>query len=313
MREIRPITRQSTIAVAAPSSAALQPEDARIGLDALYARGLTVVTQRPLDQPPHGYLSASDETRASELNSFFARDDIDGIFCLRGGYGAHRILDQIDYDAARKNPKLLVGYSDITALQLGLLVQAGIPSISGPMVAPDWPKMGTQAEDHFWSVAGGANPVEMSLADSNRPLVLKSGVAKGPLIGGNLTIFCSLLGTSYMPDLSGAILFLEDVGEKTYQIDRMLASLKLAGVLERIGGLAFGTFTHAEPRPGRPSLSVEEVLNHYATFVDGPVINGVPYGHFPDKCAIPIGVPALLEAGDDSATLTTLESVTRNA
>lgn len=313
MQKIRPITRNSRIGVAAPSSAALVPEHAKAGLDALYARGLEVVTWRELDGPPHGYLSGTDELRAAEFNDFLRCDDIDAIFCLRGGYGTLRILDLIDYKAAKQNPKLVVGYSDITALQLALLAKSGIPSLSGPMVAPDWPKLDAASEEHFWQVAGLTSPTQTRLPASEPLEVLKDGSAEGVLIGGNLTMLCSLLGTPYLPDLSGAILFLEDVGEAPYQIDRMLARLRLAGVLSQIGGLAFGAFTHADPRADRPSFSLNEVLRHYASFVSGPVVGGLAYGHFPNKVTIPIGLKASLDTTGTSALLSVTETLANHA
>ncbi|MDX1440651.1 MAG: LD-carboxypeptidase [Rubricoccaceae bacterium] len=298
--------------MAAPSSAAREPAHAREGLESLNARGFDVVTSRELDGPPVGYLSDSDEVRAEELNDFLRRDDIDAIFCLRGGYGAHRILEVIDYDAARQHPKLLVGYSDITALQLALLTKSGVPSISGPMVAPDWPRINHDTEDLFWKIAGGKAPVELQLPESEPLSVIKKGATEGMLIGGNLTILCSLLGTPYLPDFSGAILFLEDVGEPPYKIDRMLAQLKLAGILEQLGGLVLGAFTCVEPTPPLPTLSIDEVLHHYAGFVNGPVVGGFAYGHFPNKCTVPIGVQASLETHNETATLVVTEAITRH-
>lgn len=313
MPAIRPLTRQSRIAVAAPASAALDPRQAEAGLDSLRERGLALEIVRSMSPAPVGYLAGGDEARAAELNTLFLRDDIDAIFCLRGGYGTLRILDRLDYEALAAHPKLIVGYSDITALQLAILRETGIPSLSGPMVAPDWPKIDKATEDQFWKMAGGAAPIEIAGPGGEKLAGMKNGRAKGVLLGGNLTMICSLLGTAYLPDLSGAILFVEDVGEQPYQIDRMFARLRLAGVLEKLGGLVLGAFTDADPPEGRPSLSLDEVLRHYARFVRGPVASGLAYGHFPGKSTLPIGLNASLEVNGSLAHLLVYEPITRDA
>ena len=262
---------------------------------------------------PHGYLAGDDEARTAELNTLFGRDDLDAIFCLRGGYGTPRILDRLDYDALRAHPKLVVGYSDITALQLAIYKETAIPSLSGPMVAPDWPKIDETSENMFWRLASGKAPVEIIGPYGETLVGMKDGSAEGVLLGGNLTMIAALLGTPYLPDLTGAILFVEDVGEQPYQIDRVLARLRLAGALEKLGGLVFGTFTHAKPRAGRPSLSLDDVLSHYAPCVPGPVAKGLVYGHFTDKCTLPIGVKASLEVDGALGSLTVNEPITRDA
>src|SRR5690606_13456181 len=146
-------------------------------------------------------------------NHLLARDDLDAIFCLRGGYGLLRLLDRLDYDAARAHPKLVVGYSDVTALHLALWKEAGLPGLSGPMVAPDWPSLDAESEGQFWALAGGAAPVEI-VGPGGEPLEgMRPGAAEGVLLGGNLTLVAALLGTPFLPDLAGAILFVEEVGE----------------------------------------------------------------------------------------------------
>lgn len=306
-RPLRPLTRRSRVAVAAPASAALDPADAEAGLAALRARGLAVETVRPMSPPALGYLAGSDDARAAELNALLARDDLDAVFCLRGGYGLLRILDRLDYDAARAHPKLVVGYSDVTALHLALWAKAGLPGLSGPMVAPDWPRLDPESEAQFWRLAGGEAPVTV-LGPGGEPLVsVQAGTASGVLLGGNLTLVAALLGTPYLPDLSGAILFVEEVGEPPYRVDGLLARLRLAGVLEKLGGLVFGAFTGGEPPAHRPSLSLDAVLEHYAGFVPGPVARGLVYGHFARKSTLPVGVRARLVVNDETAALTVLE------
>ncbi|NNF59335.1 MAG: LD-carboxypeptidase [Rhodothermaceae bacterium] len=309
----RPLTRQSRVAVAAPASAALDPADAEAGLKALRARGLRVETVRPMSPEPFGYLAGNDDARTKELNTLLSRKDLDAIFCLRGGYGVLRLLGTLDYDAARQHPKLVIGYSDITALHLALYARTGLPGLSGPMVAPDWPTLDAASEDQFWALAGGATPVKIIGPKGEALHGMHDGAAEGVLLGGNLTMVAALLGTPYLPDLTGTILFLEDVGEKPYQIDRLLARLHLAGVLERLGGLVFGAFTHAEPSANRPSLSLKDVLAHYARCVPGPVASGLVYGHFPQKSTLPVGVRASLEVSEGNVSLVIVEPVTHSS
>lgn len=255
--------------------------------------------------PRLGYLSGTDADRAAEMNALFARDDLDAIVCLRGGYGALRILDRLDWDALRENPKLIVGYSDITALHLAAWSQSGVTGLSAAMAAPDWPDLDAASEQQIWDLAGGAYPWEV-VGPGGEPLApMRVGEVEGTLLGGNLSLIAALLGTPFLPDLTGAILFIEDVGEPPYRVDGLLARLRLAGVLERLGGLVIGAFTDGEPAKNRPSLTLGEILEHYAAFVPGPVASGLVYGHFVSKSPLPVGVQARLVVGA-RAELTTL-------
>ncbi|MEM1115495.1 MAG: LD-carboxypeptidase [Bacteroidota bacterium] len=305
----RPLTPDSRVAVAAPASAALDARDTEAGLAALRAEGLRIEAAHATE--PVGYLAGTDAARADALNALLRRDDLDAVVCLRGGYGLLRILDRIDVDAARAHPKLIVGYSDVTALHLALYAEAGLPGLSGPMVASDWSKgLDPEVVADFWRVAGGASGYAVRGPGGERLVPMQAGEAEGVLLGGNLALTAALLGTPYLPDLDGAILFLEDVGEPPYRIDGLLARLRLAGVLGRLGGLVFGMFTGAEVPKGRPTLSVDEVLRHYAPFVGGPVASGLVYGHVARKNTLPVGVRAHLAVGAE-AELTVLEPVAR--
>ncbi|MEM1054970.1 MAG: LD-carboxypeptidase [Bacteroidota bacterium] len=303
-----PLTPFSRVALAAPASAVLERADAEAGLAALRQRGLDVEDGRAL-APRLGYLSGPDPVRAAEVNALFARDDLDAIVCVRGGYGVLRILDALDFDALAANPKLIVGYSDITALHLAAWTHARVPGLSAAMAAPDWPKLDPASEQQFWDLASGAHPWKVTGPGGEALVPTREGETEGPLIGGNLTLVAALLGTPFLPDLTGAILFVEDVGEPPYRIDGLLARLRLAGVLDRLGGLVFGAFTGGEPPKNRPSLTVDEVLDHYAGFVNGPVARGLVYGHFPRKTPVPVGVTARLRVSAE-ADLTTLTPLT---
>ena len=307
----RPLTPSGRVAVVSPSSAPLDPSDAEAGLRALRQHGLTVETV-DVAGGPAAYLAGTDDARVEALNASLRRDDLDAIVCMRGGYGLLRILDRVDYAAARAHPVLVVGYSDVTALHLAIYAEAGLPGVSGPMLASDWAKgLDSATEADFWRVVGGDAGYDV-LGPGGEPLApLADGEAEGVLLGGNLALVTALLGTPYLPDLSGAILFVEDVGEAPYRIDGMLARLRLAGVLEQLGGLVFGMFTGAEVAEGRPTFSVDEVLAQYAPHVGGPVATGLVYGHVPRKSTLPVGVRARLTCGGGEARLHVLDPVAR--
>jgi muramoyltetrapeptide carboxypeptidase len=299
------------VAVVAPASAPPDPDAYRHGVAALRQRGLRVEADD--DIPTLGYFAGPDDLRLERLNDAFRRDDLDAIFCVRGGYGTLRLLSDLDWEAMAAHPKLLVGYSDITALQFALYARTGVPSLSGPMVAPDWSKMDDGSEAQFWRLVGGEAPLEVR-GPTGQPLAgIADGETEGVLLGGNLTMICSLLGTPFMPDLEGAILFVEEIGEPPYRVDRMLAQLDLAGVLEKLGGLVLGAFSESAVQPGRPTLPMREVVRHYAARVGGPVAAGLVYGHFRPKSSLPVGVRARLTVDGYAATLTLLEPLTADA
>jgi muramoyltetrapeptide carboxypeptidase len=297
--------------VVSPSSAPLDPADADAGLRALRRSGLTVETV-DIAGGPAAYLAGADDARADALNAALRRDDLDAIVCMRGGYGLLRILDRVDYAAARAHPKLVVGYSDVTALHLALYAEADLPGVSGPMLASDWAKgLDAETEADFWRVVGGDAGYDVVGPGGEALTPLAEGETEGVLLGGNLALVTALLGTPYLPDLRDAILFIEDVGEAPYRIDGMLARLRLGGVLEKLAGLVFGMFTGADVPEDRPTYSVDEVLAQYAPHVNGPVASGLVYGHVPRKSTVPVGVRARLTCGGGDARLHVLDPVAR--
>ncbi len=297
------------VAVVAPASPP-DPEKLEAGLRRLEATGLIVERGRTLSAR-RGYLAGDDQLRADELNHYLQRTDIRAIFCARGGYGCLRLLPLLDYEAAARAPKLLVGYSDITALHLALLRRARLPGLSGPMVAIDWPLLDAETEQRFWELASGAAPDPLLPVGSVSPRVLRPGMAEGPLVGGTLSVLVRLVGTPFLPDLTGAILFLEDIGEAPYRIDGMLAQLRLAGVLDRLAGLILGDFTDCVPGTSTPSLSLDEILADYFHAAPYPVVTGFPYGHVAAKNTLPVGVRARLVADASGMRLSLLEPVAR--
>jgi muramoyltetrapeptide carboxypeptidase len=260
----------------------------------------------------YGYLAGTDRERLEELNAAIADPAIDAVWCIRGGYGTTRILHQVDFAALARRPKALVGYSDITALLIGAVVRAGVVAFHGPVARAAMPAF---SRVHFEQVLARAEPAgrlgrlpqpDVLLPRENRIVTLAGGTAEGPLFGGNLSLLQCLLGTPFCPDLDGAILFLEDVGEDLYRVDRMLAHLRAAGALDRLAGVAVGRFTELERRGADGALGLEEVLETYLLPLGIPVAHGFPVGHIDDQWTLPLGVRARLDA--DAGDLELLEA-----
>lgn len=286
------ITRDSTIAVIAPGFPP-DPQKTKKGIIYLENKGYSVKRAKSLNGN-YAYFSATDEQRADEINSYFADPDIDAIFCARGGWGSLRLLDKLDYNVIKQNPKLLLGYSDITTLQLALWKKCRMPSISGPMVATDMSDDITHfTEEHLWGqIENQSNSYIVDLSDLENTVVIKKGTCSGTLLGGCLSLVVHQLCTPYSPDYNGAILFLEDIGERPYRIDRCLAQLKQAGILAKISGLIAGEFIDCEDNNN--SFSVKELFEQYTSDAHYPVIFNFPYGHNPKKISMPVGVRAQL-------------------
>lgn len=303
-----PLEAGDTIAVIAPASVPRDMEKFRAGVTRLESLGYKVELGRERYNR-RGYLSGSDRERVDELNSFLRRSDVKMLIAARGGYGVLRILQDVDYDAARAHPKLVVGYSDLTALHLALHHLSGLPGLSGPMVAVEWHDSDPASERLFWRLIQGETPDPLLGPSGEELAPLAPGVVEGPLLGGNLAMIVRLIGTPYLPSLEGAILFVEDVGEEPYRIDAMFAQLKLSGILNRLGGLVIGSFTDWEPEADTPTLTLDQVVDDYFGTVNIPVARGLIYGHFPVKNSIPVGVRARLEVTSSQAKLGILEPI----
>jgi muramoyltetrapeptide carboxypeptidase len=308
VRKPRALKRGDVIGIAAPASLPADLDAIDRGIRTLEQRGFEVRRMRPRFER-RGFFAGSDAVRIEEMNSLLRDPEVRAIIAVRGGYGTLRLLPHLDYEAARDHPKLLIGYSDITALQFALLSRAGVPSLSGPMVAVEWNDPDAPSEELFWTLTTGGGLGDL-VHPSGEPLrAMRPGQVEGTLIGGNLSLITRLIGSPYLPDLDGAILFIEEVGEEPYRIDGMLAQLRLSGILDRIGGLVIGGLTEWEPDHDRPTLSLDEVLSDYVDLLDIPVATGLLYGHFPVKNTMPIGIRARLEVDTNRATLSLLEAV----
>lgn len=299
-RIIKPprLRKGDVIGLVAPSSPV--PTAARIQSGVRYLEGLgyRVKVGRHVGRQD-GYLAGTDAERLEDLNGMLRDRAVRAVFALRGGYGASRLLPGVDYAVVRRQPKILVGYSDITALQLAVLRKTGLVSFSGPLVAVEFAEgPDPHTEERFWQmITCRGRPSAVEVAGGNRVGARGSGVATGRLAGGNLSLVTAALGTPFGPDYRESILFLEEVGEALHRVDRMLTHLRNAGVLARIAGLVLGEFAECRPlRSGAPHLNLAQIFAQVAEWSRVPVLRGVPYGHVRRKATLPLGVAARLDA-----------------
>jgi muramoyltetrapeptide carboxypeptidase len=253
-----------------------------------------------------GAFAASDADRLADLNAMLRDPRIRAVFAARGGYGSARLLEGIDYAAVRRDPKILVGYSDITALQLGLWRRTGLVSFSGPLAAVEFAAgPDPYTEEQFWRLVTSSKvPGRLEMPAGTSPFTACGGKAEGVLLGGCLSLVASLLGTRFSPNYAGSILFLEDVHEHIHRIDRLLFQLRLAGVLRKASGIVLGEFTGATAAvPARPSHTLAESVESALAGLGVPRISGFPYGHIPRKATLPVGLQARLDADRGSLEL----------
>lgn len=292
-----------TIGIVSPASAIFESEPYEIAVESLQAMGLKVKLGEFV-KSRHGHLAGTDEERASELNAMFRDEDVNGIICLRGGSGAARILPLLDYEDIKNNPKVFCGYSDITALHLGIFEKTGLITFHGPLAVSPWNKF---TVDHFKSLIFEGEAVTLSNPEGtgefltqvkNRIRTITPGRVTGKLLGGNLSVLTGIMGSEYFPeDWEGKILYLEDVGEAIYAVDRMMTQLQLAGVFDKISGFIFGKCTDCDPGGnGYGSLTLEEVIDHYIKPLNIPAFSGAMIGHIDKNLTIPNGIEAEMNA-----------------
>ncbi len=296
------IEEGNTIGIVSP---AYIPNRQRVieGVKYLQNRTYNIRTGENLNKE-YGYFAGTEEQRLDDLHDMYTDTEVRMIICTRGGWGSLRMIDRIGYGLIAENPKPLVGYSDITTLQLAIYRMTGVPSISGPMVGVEFGKgIDPFTEEHFWGQVLNRELEYKFDWEKTRTRQLIGGRTDGILLGGCLSLVCSMLGTPYCPDFTDSILFLEDVGEKPYKIDRYLAQLRQAGVFEKIRGLILGDFLDCEADEGETSFTVDEIIYDYFAEVKFPVIYHFPYGHGDVKFTMPIGVHARLDTRRQTLTL----------
>jgi muramoyltetrapeptide carboxypeptidase len=310
--QLRPGCR---VALVAPAGPLLENDDLIRAQTLCRALGYEPVLGRNAHKR-YGYLAGTDDERLADLNSALADPAIDAVWCIRGGYGTLRLLDRVDFEALVRRPKPVIGFSDITALLNAVTWRTGVVSFHGPVARAG---MTAFSRAHFERVlASGAapgklerlpEPADVLVPQENRIVVLHGGVAEGFLAGGNLTLVHCLIGTPYFPPLDGAILFLEDVGEDLYRVDRMLAHLRLIKALEGLRGVVVGRFTQMKRADSDGALGFDEVLSTYLRPLGIPVAYGFPIGHIESQWTLPLGIRARFDA--DSGELELLEAAVR--
>lgn len=293
------LRKGQTIGIVAPSSPQRDDERLRSGIRYFESLGYRVKMGENLWKR-YGYLAGTDEERAADLNAMIRDPEVRMIIAGRGGYGATRILDRVDYRALRRDPKIIAGFSDVTALTCAVFVRTGLVGFSGAMPGVDfWNPEGVDplAEETFWRSVTSVRPLgRLSPDPACETLTLQRGRAEGPLLCGNLTMLASITGTPWFPKMDAPVVLVEEIGEEAYRVDRLLSQLWNAGLLKRASALAFGAFTNAKPtRVSVEPLPMGEVFAEYVRRADLPAVAGVPYGHIPRKATVPFGVRARVD------------------
>ena len=293
-----------TVALVSPASATFNSVDLQIAKESLEALGFKV---RPGEHmlERHGNLAGADKARAEDLNRAFADKSVAGIHAIRGGWGSARLLPYLDYDTIRRNPKVLIGYSDITALHMAINAKTGLTTFHGPIGLGRWDAWSV---DYYKRVLMNGEAVtftpKQGLSDRNslvqtefRVQTITPGKARGRLLGGNLTVLTAILGSPYVPDWENTILFCEDIGEDYYRMDRMVTQLKLAGVLGKIKGFVFGSCSECGPGDGNfGALTLEEIFIDHVKPLGVPAWQGAMIGHAQPQWTLPVGAPVEIDA-----------------
>ena len=301
-----------TVGVVTPATATFQQVELDIVTESLTALGLKVkIGEHVRDR--HGSLGGADKDRAADINKFFADDSVRAVFPTRGGWGSSRLLPLLDYDTIRRNPKIILGYSDITALLNGIHAKTGLITFHGPNGGGRWdqPSLDWMKQVLFDGQAVTfANPKTTNDRNvltqiENRTQKIRGGKARGKLLGGNLTVFTAIMGSPYVPNTDGAIFFTEDVDEAYYRVDRMMTQLALGGVLGRIRGFVFGTCSECKTGDSYASFTLEEIFADHVAPLKIPAWSGAMIGHAMTQWTLPVGLEVEIDA--DAATLTMSE------
>ena len=307
----RRLAAGNTIGLVAPAGPSADDESVRFSIELLESFGFRVKQGKHVFERDQ-YLAGDDRDRAADVNAMFADDDVDAIFTLRGGYGTQRILPLLDYDIIKSNPKVFIGSSDITGILIAMFEKTGLVGFHGPSAGGNYSDYALEEwRKVLWEPAGRTRigappPIETRpglVEKKNRITRFAGGAAEGRLIGGNMTLVSTLMGTPYEPDFRDRIIFLEDVNEAPYRIDRMLTQLWLAGKLQHAAGIAFGKFTKTDDDGN--TFSIEEIIQRRCGSLGIPVVGGLMIGHIADKTTVPMGIQARLDA--DAGTLELLE------
>ena len=299
----------SVVGIVDPASATWDPMDVDIVVESLAVLGLKAKLGAHL-MDRHGYLAGRDEDRAADVMAMFTDPDVDAVHALRGGWGCARLLPHLDFDAISRNPKILLGYSDITALLLPVYARGAFVTFHGMNGASEWNRFNV---DWFRRVLMLGEAVTMTnprdagdqlVPVENRTRTITPGRAQGRLLGGNLTVLTTIIGSGLLPDFSESILFIEDVQEAPYRVDRMFMQLKLSGILDQVKGVVWGRCTKCSPgEDSYGSLTLSDLLDHYVAPLKVPAFEGAQIGHIDKQFIMPLGVQAEIDAQRGSIRL----------
>ncbi len=308
MRIIKPkrLKPGDVIGIISPASSPDDITKVNRGVEYLEKLGYRVEVGKNVGQES-GYLAGTDAQRVADLHEMFKNKNIKAIFSIRGGYGAGRLLDKIDYRIIRNNPKIFVGYSDINALQMAFFTKTGLITFAGPMVAVDFhDEVSKFTEEVFWRTITSNKVVGRIKNPGNEKIyVLNRGRAVGRILGGNLSLLTSLNGTEYFPKLKDAVLILEEINEAPYRVDRMLNQLRLSKIFKQIKGIILGHFVDCvEPDPNKRTFTLNEVIIEYFQKLKIPVVYNLKHGHVKDNITIPYGLRCVVNASRDYIEIT---------
>lgn len=306
------LRKGDTIGVVSPSSPTYNKSTLRRGVETLEKWGYKVVLSDHVNRK-NGFFAGTDKERAQDLNEMFRRKDIDGIMVTQGGYGVSRIIPELDYDAIRENPKLLLGFSDITALHLAINKLTGLVTFHGPgMCTFNDEYLTDYTHKYLDKAVFSPEPIgEIEMADPKKYLhAIGSGVAEGSIIGGNISMICSTLGTPYEIDTDGKVLLMEDLDTEPWIMDHNMTHLRNAGKFDKVKAIVIGECVRCEPRSLEPNYyvdtSLEDIFDEFLTPLGVPVLYGYPLGHTYDMATVPLGVKVRVDA--DNKRFTILES-----
>ena len=307
MLKPKPLRRGDTIGLVGISGAMHDPETKfEKMLEAIDALGYKMVIADSCREE-YGYLSGTDASRAAGLNRMFRDDRVDAVVCMRGGYGVARMLDRVDFDVMRANPKLVLGYSDITALHTAIHMKVGMTTIHGPMPCSAWMEFDDFTRDSMLRALSSTEPLgQVHNPEGMEPKCVVPGRCTGQLVGGNLTLIASACGTPFALDVEGKVLLLEDIGEYVYRLDSMLTQLRQAGMFEKCVGVVLGGFTNCTEEYERYALHLEDIIRDIIVPAGKPVLANMSIGHTPSKITVPLGVQCVVDA--EAGTLEFIEN-----
>jgi len=298
-----------TIGVISPASPSFKKSEVIRGTETLKQWGFNVVLSKNLNKSK-GFTAGTDRERADDFNDMFARDDVDAVFVTQGGYGSARLMNYIDFDLVRQNPKVFIGFSDITSLHLAIHKFTGLVTFHGPGISRYNPEDLTEyTKKHLLKALTSTEPIgPITLSDEKKWIdTIYPGACEAPIIGGNLTLLCATLGTPYEVDTRGKILFIEELETEPWIFDHMLTHLKNAGKFDDLAGVVVGECIECTPRLHNPGYyvdtSLEDLLFEFFEPLMVPAIHGLPIGHTKDLATLPIGVKAKLDASKKDFTI----------